>query len=225
MIRKSIKNRHWRYRKDKELVMEHVRTLFWSRGLWPIRLLYPKDFPGKNTGVGCHFLLQGIFPTQGLNSHLRHWWEDSLPLIHLGKPRDILFHSVQLSHSVMSNSLQPHGLQHTRLPCPSSTPGACSNSCLLSQWWHPTILSSVIPFSFCSQFFPASGSFPVSWFFVSGNQSIGASASASVLPKTIRDWFPLGLTGWISLQSKRLSRIFSITTVQKQQFFGSQLSL
>ena len=133
--------------------------------------------------------------------------------------------SVQFSHSVVSNSLRPHGLQHARLRCPSPTPGAYSNSCPSSQWCHPTISSSVIRFFSCLQSFPASGSFQMSQFFTSGGQSIGVSASASVLPVNIQDWFPLGLTGWISLQSKRLSRVFSNTTVQKHQFFGTQLSL
>ena len=116
----------------------------------------------------------------------------------------------------------PHGLQHARLPCPSPTPEACSNSCPSSWWFHPTISSSVVPFSSCFQSFPASGSFQMSHFFTSGGQSIGVSASASVLPMNIQDWFPLGLTGWISLQSKGLSRVFSNTTVQKHQFFCAQ---
>ena len=132
--------------------------------------------------------------------------------------------SVQFSHSVMSDSLWPHGLQYTRLPCPSPTPGACSNSCSWSQWCHPTISSSVTLFSSCLQSFPASGSFPASQLFASGGQSIEVSASASVLPMNIQDWFPLGWTGWVSLQSKGLSRVFSNTTVQKHQFFGAQLS-
>ena len=127
-------------------------------------------------------------------------------------------HSVQFSHSVMSDSLWLYGSQNTRLPCPSPTPGACSNSCPLSRWWHSTISSSIVPFSSCLQSFPTSGSFPVSQFFASGGQSTGASASASVLPMNIQDWFPLGLTGLI-LQSKELSRVFSNTTVQKPQFF------
>ena len=135
-----------------------------------------------------------------------------------------LYHSVQFSPSVISNSLRPHGLQHARLPCPSPTPRAYSNSCPLSWWCHPAISSSVVPFSSHFQSFPASGSFPMSQFFSSGGQSIGVSASASVLPMNIQDWFPLGLTGWISLQSKGLSRFFSNTTVQKHQFFGAQLS-
>ena len=123
--------------------------------------------------------------------------------------------------SVMSNSLWPHGLKHTRLPCPSPSPGACSNSCPSSRWCHPTISFSVIPFS-CLQSFPASGSFPMNQFFASGVQSIGALASASVLPMNIQDWFLLGLTGLISFLSKRLSRVLSNTTVQNHQFFGAQ---
>ena len=133
--------------------------------------------------------------------------------------------SVQFSHSVMSDSLWPKGLQHTSLPCPSRTPRAYSNSCPLSWSCHPTISSSAIPFSSCLQSFPASGSFPMSHFFASGGQSIGVSASTSVLPMNIQDWFSLGLTGWISLLSKGLSRIFSNTAVQKHQFFCTQLSL
>ena len=130
--------------------------------------------------------------------------------------------SVQFSPSVVSDSLRPHGLQHSRLPCPSPTPGACSNSCPSSQRCHPTISSSVISFS-CPQFSPASGSFLVSQLFPSDGQSIGTSASASVLLKNIQDWLPLGWTGWISLQSKGLSRVFSNTTAPKHQFFGAQL--
>ena len=126
------------------------------------------------------------------------------------------FSWVQFSCSVVSTCLWPHGLQHARLPCPSPTPGACSNSYPLSRWCHPTISSSLALFSSCLQSFPASGSFPVSQFFTSGGQNIGASASVSVLPMNIQDWFPLGLIGLISLQSKGLSRVFCI--VQKHQF-------
>ena len=133
--------------------------------------------------------------------------------------------SVQFSHSVMSNSLQPHGLQHARLPCPLPTPRACSDSWPSSWWCYPTISSSVIPFSSCLQSFPVSGSFPVSQFFTSDGQSVRVSASTSVLPMNIQDWFPLGWTGWISLQSKGLSRVFSITTAQKHKFFSVPLSL
>ena len=133
--------------------------------------------------------------------------------------------SVQLSCSVMSDSLWPHESQHTRPPCPSPTPGAYSNSSLLSWWCHPTISSSVIPFSSCPQSLSASGSFPMSQLFASGGQSTGVSALASVLPmNTNEHWFPLGWTGWISVQFKGLSRVFSNTTVQKHKFFGSQLS-
>ena len=119
----------------------------------------------------------------------------------------------------MSNSLRPHELQHARLPCPSPTPGACSNLCPLSWWCHPTTSSSIIPFSCCLQSFPVSGSFLMIQFFTSSGQSIGASALASVLPMNIQDWFPLGLIGLISLQSKGLSRVFSNTTVQNYQSF------
>ena len=136
-----------------------------------------------------------------------------------------LLSSVQFSSSVMSYSLQSHGLQHTRPHCPSPTPRACSNPCPLSQWCHPTISSSIMPFSSCLQSFPASRSFSLSQFFTSGCQRTGASASASVLPMNIQDWFPLGWTGWISLQSKGLSRVFSNTTVEKHQFLRAQLSL
>ena len=115
----------------------------------------------------------------------------------------------------MSDSLWPHGLQYAWPPCPSPTPGACTNSCALSWWCHPTISSSVIPFSSCLQSFPASGSFPMSQFFTSGGQSIGVSASASVLPMNIKDWFPLGWTGWISLLSKGLSRVCGIWQLLK----------
>ena len=135
-----------------------------------------------------------------------------------------LWRPSQFRCSVVSDSLQPHGLQHARPPCPSPTPGTYSNSCPLSRWCYPTISSSVIPF-FCLQFFPASESFPMSQFLPSGGQSIRVSASTSVLPVNIQDWFPLGRTGWISLQSKGLSRVFSNTTVQKHRFFGAQLSL
>ena len=135
------------------------------------------------------------------------------------------FSSVQFSHSVMSDSLQPHELQHARPPCPSPTPRVFPNSCPSSQWCHPDTSSSVVPFSSCLQSFPASESFPISQFFALGGQSIGVSASASVFPMNIQDWSPLGRTGLISFLSKGLSRVFFNITVQKHQFFGSQLSL
>ena len=154
----------------------------WPHGLQPTRLLCRWYFPGKNTEVGCHFLLQGIFLTQGSNLcllSLLHWQADSLPLSHLRSP--------SLSSRVYSNS-RP-----------------------LIQWWDPTISFSVTRFSSCPQSFPASGSFPVSWLFTSGGQSTGASASASILPMNIQGWFPLGLNGFISLLSKGLSSVFSST--------------
>ena len=132
---------------------------------------------------------------------------------------------VSFSRSVVSNSLWPHGLQYARIPCPSPSPGVCSNSCPLNQWCNPTISSSVIPVSSCLQSFPASGSFLMSQFFASGGQINGASASVSVLPMNSQGWIPLGLTGRISLQSKGFSRVFSNTTVQKHQFFCAHLSL
>ena len=142
----------------------------------------------------------------------RLWWEQSA----------MSYMFLQFSHSVMSDYLQPHGLQHARLPCPSLSTRVCSNSCPRC---YLTISSSVVPFSSCLQSCPTSGSFLMSQFFTSGGQSIGASASASVLLMNIQDWFSLGLIGLISLQSKWLSRVFSNTTVQKHQFFGAQLSL
>ena len=126
---------------------------------------------------------------------------------------------------VLSDSLRSHGLQHSRLPCPSLSPGICSNSCPLSQWCHPAISSSVVPFSSWPLSLPASGSFPMSPLFTAGGQSIGVSALASVLPMNIQGWFPLELIDFISLKSKGLSRVFSNTTVQKHQFFSAHLSL
>ena len=136
----------------------------------------------------------------------------------------IMLNLVQFNHSVMFDSLQSHRLQHARPPCPSPTPRTYSNSCTWHWWCDLTISSSIIPFSTCLQSFPASGPFPMNRFFASGGQSIEVSASISVLPMNIQDWFPLGLTGLISLQSKRLSRVFSSTTVQKHQFFSAQPS-
>ena len=137
----------------------------------------------------------------------------------------LLIHcSVQFSCSVVSDSLRPHESQHARPPCPSQTPGVYSNSCPLSRWYHPAISSSVVPFSSCPQSLPASGSFPMSQLFTGGGQSTGVSASASFLPVNTQDWCPLGWTGWISLHTKGLSRVFSNTIVQKHQFFSAQLS-
>ena len=150
------------------------------------------------------------------------WWFLRMHMSHYsGTDLSHQFSSVAQSCPTL-RSCEP---QHARPPCPSPTPGVHSNSCPSSQWCHPTISSSVVPFSSCPQSFPASGSFPMSQLFASGGQSIGVSASASVLPINTQGWSPLGWTGWISLQSKGLSRVFSNTTVQKHQFFGAKLSL
>ena len=135
------------------------------------------------------------------------------------------FSLVQFSCSVVSDSSRPHESQHARLPCPSPTPRVYPNPCPSSQWCHPAISSSIVPFSSCPQSLPASGSFPMSQHFAWGGQSTGVSASTSVFPMNTQDWSPLGWTGWISLQSKGLSRVFSKTLVQKHQFFGTQLTL
>ena len=136
----------------------------------------------------------------------------------------LIYYSFQFSHSVVSDSLQPHESQHARPPCPSPTPGVHWDSHPTSRWCHPAISSSVDPFSSCPQSLPASESFPRSQLFAWGGQSAGVSALASFLPKYIQDWSPLRWTGWISLQSKGLSSVFSNTTVQNHQFFGAQLS-
>ena len=158
-----------------------------------------------------------------LNGQMLTTWKAYKILLNWAKVIHIHY-SVQFSRSVVSDSLRPHGLPHARLPCPSPSPRACSNSCPLSQWCHSTTPSSVVPCSSCLQSFPASGSFSRSQLFTSGGQSIGASASASVLPMNIQELIPLGWIGWITLQSTGLSRVFSNTTVQKHQFFGAQLS-
>ena len=149
----------------------------------------------------------------------------SVPKTNLHQPSFNCAYSVQFSSVAEScPTLRSHESQHTRPPCPSPTPRAYPNSCPLNQWCHPTISSSVVPFDSCPQSLPASGSFPMSQHFTWGGQGIGVSGSASVLPVNTQDWSPLGWTGWISLQSKRFSRLFSNTTVQKHQFFGAQLS-
>ena len=151
-------------------------------------------------------------------------WRKHVELGYFANFNEIMqFSSVQFSCSLVSDSLRPHELQHARPPCPSPTPGVHPNPCPLSQWCHPAISFSVIPFCSCPQSFPVSGSFHMSQLFVWGSQSIGVSASSSVLPMNTQDWYPLGWTGWISLQSKGLSRVFSNTTVQKHQFFGTQV--
>ena len=151
-------------------------------------------------------------------------WDTSWIVPFWGKLTSV-FSSVQFSHSVVSEFLWLQEPQHNRPPCASPTSRVHLNPCPLSRWYHPTISSSVVPFSSCPQSFPESGSFQMSQLFASGSQSIGVSASTSVLPMNTQDWSPLGWTGWISLQSKGLSKVFSNTTVQKHQFFGTQLSL
>ena len=153
-------------------------------------------------------------------------WRKHVELGYFANFNEIMqFSSVQFSCSVVSDSLRPHEPQNTRPPCPSPTPKVYPNPCPLSQWCHQTISSSVAPFSSCPQSLLASGAFQMSQLFASGGQSIGVSASTSVLPMNTQGWSPLEWTGWISLQSKGLSRVFSNTTVQKHQFFGAQLSL
>ena len=152
------------------------------------------------------------------------WVEFGLLAIFFNLWPKYLIRSDQISRSVVSDSLRHHESQHARPPCPSPTPGVHSDSCPLSQWCHPAISSSVVPFSSCPQSLPASESFPMSQLFEWGGQSTGVSALASFLPKSTQDWSPLGWTDWISLQSKGLSRVFSNTTVQKHQFFSPQLS-
>ena len=186
------------------LSMEFSKQEYWSGLPFPT----PGDLPD-----------QGIEPTFFVSPALAGKFFTTVPP---GKPKHLL---LLFSLSVMSNSLWLHARQHSRLPCPSLTPRTCSDSCPLSQWCHPTILSSDVRFSSCLQSFPASWSFLMSQLFVSGGQSTGVSASASVLPMNIQDWFTLGLTSLISLQSKEFSRVFSNTTVQKHQFLGVQPSL
>ena len=259
----------------------------WLHGLEPTRLLCPWNSPGKNIAVGCHALLQVIFPTSDQTQVYCHAdrfltiWAilEAMPVLDM-YPQKIIIqkdtspqcscstnytarhgsnvnvhrqmngwrrlckrpstdewmkkimwymnavqYSVQFNHSVMSDSLWPHEPQHARPPCPPPTPGIHSNPCPSSRWCHPAISSSVVPFSSCPQSLPASRSFPMSQLFIWGGQSIGVSASTSVLLMNTQDWFLLGWTGWISVQSKALSRVFSNTTVQKHQFFCTQLSL
>ena len=152
--------------------------------------------------------------------HWVHLYDISMQMVPSG-----LQYQYQFSHSVISDSLQPHEPQHIRPPCPSPTPRVHPNPCPLCRWCHPTLSSSVVPFSSCPQSLPASGSFQMSQLSASGGQSIGVSASTSVLPMNTQDWSPLGWTGWNSLKSKGLSRVFSNTTVQKHQFFGAQLKM
>ena len=184
-------------------------------------------------GLGLQkYLLENVGPQKVVFFPQNHiFWEVKNPpiikwlFLILSPKTELHVFSVQFSCSVVSVSLRPHEQQHARPPCSSPTPGVHPNLCPLSQWCHPTISSSVVPFSSCPQSFPASGSFPMSQLFTSGGQSIGVSASTSVLPVKTQDWSPSEWTGWISLQSKGLPRVFSNPTVQKHQFFSAQLSL
>ena len=184
-------------------------TFYWSK-----QLQSPLGF-----GRQGHRLHNSVVECRIVRGHIKWdvYWYSHLWTIHSMQEG---WASVQFGCSVVSDSLRPHELQHARLPCPWPTPRAYSNSCPSSQWCHPTVSSSVVPFSSHLHSFPASGSFPVSQFITSGGQSIGISASASVLPVNSQDWFPFGLTGLISLLSKGLSGVFSNTTVQKHQFFA-----
>ena len=229
----------------------------WPHRWQPTRLRHPWDSPSKNTGVGCHFLLQcmklksesqvaqlcptlhdpmdcsppgssvhGSFQARVLEWGAIAFYLFSIQIIFkLSQFKSVpQFSSVQFSCSVTSDSLQPHESQHARPPCPLPTPRVHSNSGPSSWWCHPTISSSVIPFTSCPQSLPASESFPMSQLFTWGGQSIGVFALASFLPKNTQDWSPLEWTGWLSLKSKGLSTVFSSTTIQKHHFFGTQLS-
>ena len=178
---------------------------------------------GKSPGGGNSTPLQYSYLENPMDRGA--WWATVHGVRTCGYPHKSLAWLLLFGHSVLSDSLQPHGLQHSRLPCPPPTPRVCSNSCPLSHWCHPTISSSVIPFSSSLLFFSPSGSFKMSQLFISGGHSNGASDSASVHQMNIQGWFNLGLTGLISLQSNGLSRVFSNTTVQKHQCFGAHPSL
>ena len=202
-------------------MVKHLPAMQESQ-VWFLDLEYPLE---KEMATHSSTLAWWIPWTEELVGYSPWGHKESHTTEKLTHTSKLYFSSLQFCRSVMSDFLQPHELQHARPPCPSPTPGVHPNSCPSSRWSHPAISSSVVPFSSCLQFFPASGSFQMSQRFTSGGQSIGVSASASVLPWTLRTELLLGWTGWITLQSKGLSRVFSNTTVQKHQFFGAQLSL
>ena len=187
-----------------------VGKIFWSRKWQPTPVFLPGESHGQKSLAG--YTLWGRDTTEQPSTTTMG-----------NKHRDVRDQYLLLSFSVVSNSLWPLGLQHVRPSCPSPSPRVCSNSCLLSQWFHPTISSSVIPFSSCLQSFPSSGPFLMNQLLASGGQSIRVSVSASVFPMNIQDWFPLGLTGLVSLYSKGLSRVFSSTTIRKHQFSAFSL--
>ena len=194
-------------------IQDHLPALRFSSSLYlqSLSLLYLQVTFMGSWGLGPGYIWRSLFSQPHSHDPLSPWSRGTFQF--------------QFSHSVVSDSLWPHGLQHTRHLCPSPAPRVYSNSWPLSQWCHPTISSSVVPFSSHLQSCPASGSFPMSQFFASGGQSTGVSALASALPMNLQDWFPLGWTGWISLQSRGLSRVFSNTTVQRHRFFSAQISL
>ena len=211
-----------------------MRITKWKKQSWQNYLLYDSNHMAfwKRANYGD----SGCQPLEEMEGAQRIFWTVKLLwyyssrlyhcIIKLSEPIECTTaSSVQFSRSVVSDSLRLYEPQHTRPPCPSPTPGIHPNTCPLSRWCHPAISSSVIPFSSCSQSLPASGSFQMSQLLAPGDQSIGVSALASVLPMNTQDWSPLGWTDWISLQSKGLSRFFSNTTVQKHQFFGTRLFL
>ena len=209
--------------KKPDIIRNQERVVLRGQWLWSeesanTRRLWGEKVREINTPISCSSLSQisyWYFPlamppeSRGLRSLLIQFKQTS------ASSSTSRISLVQFSHSVISDSSRPHKLLYTRPPCPSTTPRSCSNSCPLSGWCHPTISSSVVPFSSCLQPFPASGAFPMSQFFILGGQSIGVSASASVLPMNIQDWFSLGLTCLISFQAKGLTRVFSNPTVQK----------
>ena len=205
-----------------------------ERGEWK-SWLKTQHSKNENHGIQSHYLMANRWGNNGnserlyflvLQNHCRWWLQPWIKIcLLLGRKAMTSLSSVQFSCSVVSDSLRPHELQHARPPCPSPTLGVHPNPSPLSLWCHPTILSSIVPFSSCPQSFPASESLQMSEFFASGGQNIGVAASASVPPMNAQDWSPLGWTSWISLKSKGLSRVFSNTTVQKHKFFGTQLSL
>ena len=221
----SMKQEHGRFKCVWEEERER-ETAEWTPSPWNQTVLWEET--GHRSSVCVQVCVCVCVGGRGIHSLSIQWpCLNSTTFLHCTRKMIVtvsLFSSVQFSRSVVSDSLWPHELQHARLPWSSPTSGVYLNSCPLSRWCHPTISSSVVPFSSRLQSFPASRSFQISQLFASGGQIIGASASASVLPVNIQDWFPLGRTGWISLQSQGRSRVFSKTTVQKYQFFNIQLS-
>ena len=227
LSRISLFSTLWTIAHQAPLSMGLSRQEYWSGLSFPS----PGDLPNpgiKPESFTSPALAGGFFTTAPLIPYHKNLVENELQFLAnwiLNIYHIKCYNPVQFSRSVVSDFLWPHELQHARPPCPSPTPGVHPNPCPSSLWCHPAISSSVIPFSSCPQSLPASESFPMSQLFAWGGQSTGVSASAPVLPMHTQDWSPLEWTGWISLQSKGLSRVFSNTTVQKHQFFSAQLTL